>query len=131
MAHEMLKLVTIGEDAAKEIPPFSLQPAKIVFADGRVRLAIEPNADLTKLHDFIAGALKNENLGKPDESPYAPHITLGRPDKTLKDFLDIPRDVPYGEMPVHSFGIFLSEQGAHNMGSYTLFKEFPLSLPRR
>ena len=127
MANEMLKLLKIGEDAAKEVPSFLLRPTKIIFAEDRIRLAIEPHPGLIKLHDLIAEALKSEGLGKPDESPYFPHITLGRVSKTSGGLPEILPDFKNYEVPVNSFGIFLSEQGANNMGLYTLFKEFTLS----
>ena len=127
MANEMLKLFKIGEDAAQKISAFLLQPSKIIFTEDRIRLTIEPHPNLIKLHDLIAEALKSENLGKLDENLYTPHITLGRVSKTSRDLPEIQPDFKNYEIPVNSFGIFLSEQGANNMGLYTLFKEFKLS----
>lgn len=127
MANEMLKLLKIGEDAAKETPVFFLRPAKIIFTENRMRLTIEPHPNLIKLHDSIEGALKSEGLGKPDENLYAPHITLGRVSGASEDLSESQPDFKNYEIPVNSFGIFLSEQGANNIGSYALFKEFMLS----
>lgn len=127
MANEMLKLLKIGEDAAKETPSFLLRPSKIIFTEDRIRLIIEPHPSLIKLHDLIAEELKSKNLGKLDENLYTPHITLGRASRTSRDLPEIQLDFKSYEIPVNSFGIFLSGQGANNMGSYTLFKEFILS----
>ena len=127
MANEMLKLLKIGEDAAKESPSFSLHPSGIIFIEDRIRLTIEPHPNVIKLHDLIVEALKSEGLGKADENLYAPHITLGRAPKASRDLPEIQLDFKNYEIPVNSFGIFLSEQGANNMGSYALFKEFVLS----
>lgn len=127
MASEMLKLVKIGEDAAKEIPSFVLQPSGVIFTEDRIRLTIEPHPNLIKLHNLIVEALQSEGLEKMEENLYAPHITLGRISKTSRDLSEIQSDFKNYEIPINSFGIFLSEQGANNMGFYTLFKEFVLS----
>jgi 2'-5' RNA ligase len=122
---DLQTLFQIGEKIAKIHATISMQPLQFGIADGRGRLFVDGGDMLRSLNQMLVSELNAVRIGKPDNRPYTPHITLGRVQNSFDIKLFPPVSDTYG-FSMDSFGLYKSEQGKDNMGVYTLLKEFKL-----
>jgi 2'-5' RNA ligase len=119
-------LFRIGERAAALSAPISFSPLRFSVEDNRPRLYLVCSEGLLALHQGLVAEFLRAGLTKPDDRPYAPHITIGRLKTPFDASLFPPVRAEYG-FSTEFFGLYQSEQGSAKVGIYTLLKEFRFS----
>lgn len=128
-SREIDELLRIGKNAADHATSIRISPSRFYVADGRLRLGIKQNLQLSQLYDDITVETRRLALGKQTDSSYMPHITLGRVQSgfDLSAVNSKPEDYLF---ELREFGLYKSEPGEQGMGVYTPLQLFSLA-PRR
>ncbi len=125
---DLEKVIALGESVAKNAPSRKIDfiPRHFSIENGRLRIGVKLNDDMINLHRSMTEALLNARIGKIDNRPYAPHITIGRPGERFNiDELNMFETERF-LFPLTEFGLYESQPGSQNLGEYSLIRSFGL-----
>ena len=105
--------------------PFQFTPTHFSVENDRLRLYLKTDPLLSTIQSAFSRELEKIPLGKKDENPYAPHITLGKPLQGL-DLAAVRVDLQKYIFEISELGLYQSEQGQNQTGVYTLLHAFVL-----